>query len=148
MWPVGGAPGSNSRTGMVPVRGLWLGEHRRRVSVTLGDRSDDFLHSCVFLDNPLPKDTGPSGDAQTGMDGYQDWRLAAWVPSSERMDEKPDCFGHLPWFYSLILVLQTPVLPPTITDQIRLWELERDRLRFTEGEWLLLTQPAELAISP
>lgn len=29
---------------------------------------------------------------------------------------------------------QTPVLPPTITDQIRLWELERDRLRFSEGE--------------
>lgn len=29
---------------------------------------------------------------------------------------------------------QTPVLPPTITDQIRLWELERDRLQFTEGE--------------
>ncbi|XP_023250601.1 general transcription factor IIH subunit 4 [Seriola lalandi dorsalis] len=28
---------------------------------------------------------------------------------------------------------QTPVLPPTITDQIRLWELERDRLQFTEG---------------
>ncbi|NXS65434.1 TF2H4 factor, partial [Pandion haliaetus] len=28
---------------------------------------------------------------------------------------------------------QTPVLPPTITDQIRLWELERDRLRFSEG---------------
>lgn len=36
------------------------------------------------------------------------------------------------------LFLQTPVLPPTITDQIRLWELERDRLRFTEGAWLLL----------
>lgn len=36
------------------------------------------------------------------------------------------------------LPLQTPVLPPTITDQIRLWELERDRLRFTEGEWLLV----------
>lgn len=32
-----------------------------------------------------------------------------------------------------LLALQTPVLPPTITDQIRLWELERDRLRFTEG---------------
>uniref|UniRef100_A0A3Q2Z4P2 General transcription factor IIH subunit 4 n=1 Tax=Hippocampus comes TaxID=109280 RepID=A0A3Q2Z4P2_HIPCM len=31
------------------------------------------------------------------------------------------------------LALQTPVLPPTITDQIRLWELERDRLQFTEG---------------
>ncbi|MEQ2223054.1 General transcription factor IIH subunit 4 [Ilyodon furcidens] len=30
-------------------------------------------------------------------------------------------------------VFQTPVLPPTITDQIRLWELERDRLQFTEG---------------
>ncbi|XP_054151440.1 LOW QUALITY PROTEIN: general transcription factor IIH subunit 4-like, partial [Melozone crissalis] len=28
---------------------------------------------------------------------------------------------------------QSPVLPPTITDQIRLWELERDRLRFSEG---------------
>ncbi len=31
-------------------------------------------------------------------------------------------------------VLQTPILPPTITDQIRLWELEKDRLQFTEGE--------------
>ena len=27
----------------------------------------------------------------------------------------------------------TPVVPPGITDQIRLWELERDRLRFTDG---------------
>lgn len=36
--------------------------------------------------------------------------------------------------FILISVLQTPVLPPTITDQIRLWELERDRLQFTEGE--------------
>ncbi|XP_063095318.1 general transcription factor IIH subunit 4 isoform X4 [Cavia porcellus] len=33
-----------------------------------------------------------------------------------------------------VMLKQTPVLPPTITDQIRLWELERDRLRFTEGE--------------
>lgn len=40
--------------------------------------------------------------------------------------------------HSHCLPLQTPVLPPTITDQIRLWELERDRLRFTEGEWLLV----------
>lgn len=32
-----------------------------------------------------------------------------------------------------IMLSQTPVLPPTITDQIRLWELERDRLQFTEG---------------
>ncbi|XP_029022748.1 general transcription factor IIH subunit 4 [Betta splendens] len=32
-----------------------------------------------------------------------------------------------------VLLKQTPVLPPTITDQIRLWELERDRLKFTEG---------------
>uniref|UniRef100_A0A8C9YI02 General transcription factor IIH subunit 4 n=1 Tax=Sander lucioperca TaxID=283035 RepID=A0A8C9YI02_SANLU len=31
------------------------------------------------------------------------------------------------------VLLWTPVLPPTITDQIRLWELERDRLRFSEG---------------
>ncbi|XP_043940298.1 general transcription factor IIH subunit 4 [Protopterus annectens] len=32
-----------------------------------------------------------------------------------------------------VMLKQTPVLPPTITDQVRLWELERDRLRFTEG---------------
>ncbi|XP_061690347.1 general transcription factor IIH subunit 4 isoform X3 [Syngnathoides biaculeatus] len=32
-----------------------------------------------------------------------------------------------------IMLKQTPVLPPTVTDQIRLWELERDRLQFTEG---------------
>ncbi|KAM9823874.1 general transcription factor IIH subunit 4 [Neosynchiropus ocellatus] len=32
-----------------------------------------------------------------------------------------------------IMLQQKPVLPPTVTDQIRLWELERDRLQFTEG---------------
>uniref|UniRef100_A0A8C6Z801 General transcription factor IIH subunit 4 n=1 Tax=Nothoprocta perdicaria TaxID=30464 RepID=A0A8C6Z801_NOTPE len=32
-----------------------------------------------------------------------------------------------------VMAKQNPVLPPTITDQIRLWELERDRLRFSEG---------------
>uniref|UniRef100_A0AAQ5ZQB1 General transcription factor IIH subunit 4 n=1 Tax=Amphiprion ocellaris TaxID=80972 RepID=A0AAQ5ZQB1_AMPOC len=32
-----------------------------------------------------------------------------------------------------VMLAQTPVLPSTITDQIRLWELERDRLQFTEG---------------
>ncbi|KAJ3609324.1 hypothetical protein NHX12_023847 [Muraenolepis orangiensis] len=32
-----------------------------------------------------------------------------------------------------ITAQQTPVVPATITDQIRLWELERDRLQFTEG---------------
>ena len=32
-----------------------------------------------------------------------------------------------------VLTVQTPVIPPTITDQVRLWELERDRLTFTEG---------------
>uniref|UniRef100_A0A8C2WDZ6 General transcription factor IIH subunit 4 n=1 Tax=Cyclopterus lumpus TaxID=8103 RepID=A0A8C2WDZ6_CYCLU len=36
-----------------------------------------------------------------------------------------------------VMLKQTPVLPPTITDQIRLWELERDRLQFTEGKFLL-----------
>ncbi|XP_065419950.1 general transcription factor IIH subunit 4-like [Chrysemys picta bellii] len=29
--------------------------------------------------------------------------------------------------------VETPVLPQTITDQIRLWELEHDRLRFSNG---------------
>ncbi|XP_058475123.1 general transcription factor IIH subunit 4 [Solea solea] len=32
-----------------------------------------------------------------------------------------------------VMLKQTQVLPPTITDQIRLWELERDRLQFSEG---------------
>uniref|UniRef100_A0A8C7XQK7 General transcription factor IIH subunit 4 n=1 Tax=Oryzias sinensis TaxID=183150 RepID=A0A8C7XQK7_9TELE len=32
-----------------------------------------------------------------------------------------------------VMLKQSPALPPTITDQIRLWELERDRLQFTEG---------------
>ncbi|XP_039537183.1 general transcription factor IIH subunit 4 [Pimephales promelas] len=32
-----------------------------------------------------------------------------------------------------VMLKQTPILPPTITDQIRLWELEKDRLQFTEG---------------
>lgn len=41
-------------------------------------------------------------------------------------------------------VIQTPVLPPTITDQIRLWELERDRLQFTEGEHSYLSVCAGL----
>ncbi|XP_076454967.1 general transcription factor IIH subunit 4-like [Babylonia areolata] len=31
------------------------------------------------------------------------------------------------------MLKKTPVIPPTITDQIRLWELERDRLTFTDG---------------
>lgn len=28
---------------------------------------------------------------------------------------------------------EKPVLPPTITDQIRIWELERDRISYNEG---------------
>ncbi|XP_042202535.1 general transcription factor IIH subunit 4 [Callorhinchus milii] len=32
-----------------------------------------------------------------------------------------------------VMLKQTPILPTTITDQIKLWELERDRLRFSEG---------------
>ena len=28
---------------------------------------------------------------------------------------------------------QKPVLPPTVSDQIQLWELERDRFKFTDG---------------
>ena len=30
-------------------------------------------------------------------------------------------------------VFQSYILPPTITDQIRLWELERDRFKFNDG---------------
>ncbi|KAL5011470.1 hypothetical protein ScPMuIL_010021 [Solemya velum] len=31
------------------------------------------------------------------------------------------------------MLKKEPVLPPTVTDQIRLWELERDRFKFTDG---------------
>lgn len=31
------------------------------------------------------------------------------------------------------MLTSRPVLPPTIIDQIRLWEIERDRFTFTEG---------------
>ncbi|XP_052221725.1 general transcription factor IIH subunit 4-like isoform X3 [Dreissena polymorpha] len=31
------------------------------------------------------------------------------------------------------MVKQTPSLPPTIVDQVRLWELERDRFKFDDG---------------
>ncbi|KAK6196253.1 general transcription factor IIH subunit 4 [Patella vulgata] len=31
------------------------------------------------------------------------------------------------------MLATAPVLPPTITDQVRLWELERDRLKFDDG---------------
>lgn len=31
------------------------------------------------------------------------------------------------------MLKQKPVLPPTVVDQIRLWEIERDRFKFTEG---------------
>ncbi|ELK27922.1 General transcription factor IIH subunit 4 [Myotis davidii] len=42
-------------------------------------------------------------------------------------------FSEMLYRFPNMVVAQTPVLPPTITDQIRLWELERDRLLFTEG---------------
>lgn len=48
--------------------------------------------------------------------------------------------SHVHHFFSLTSQ-QTPVLPPTITDQIRLWELERDRLRFSEGEYVWKKDP-------
>ena len=31
------------------------------------------------------------------------------------------------------MLTRTPIIPPTITDQIKLWEMERDRLRYSEG---------------
>lgn len=31
------------------------------------------------------------------------------------------------------MMTRLPVIPPTISDQLRLWELERNRLRFSEG---------------
>lgn len=32
-----------------------------------------------------------------------------------------------------LYLLQTPVIPPTVSDQVRLWEMERDRLELSEG---------------
>ena len=31
------------------------------------------------------------------------------------------------------MLSNNPIIPPTITDQIKLWEMERERLRYTEG---------------
>ena len=31
------------------------------------------------------------------------------------------------------MLKETPVLPATVTDQIRLWQLERDRFKFSDG---------------
>ena len=31
------------------------------------------------------------------------------------------------------MMKETPVLPATVTDQIRLWQLERDRFKFSDG---------------
>ncbi|XP_041371329.1 general transcription factor IIH subunit 4-like [Gigantopelta aegis] len=31
------------------------------------------------------------------------------------------------------MLVKNPVLPPTISDQVRLWELERDRFKFSDG---------------
>eukprot|EP00112_Aurelia_sp_Birch-Aquarium-sp1_P019487 Seg4826.2 transcript_id=Seg4826.2/GoldUCD/mRNA.D3Y31 product="General transcription factor IIH subunit 4" protein_id=Seg4826.2/GoldUCD/D3Y31 len=32
-----------------------------------------------------------------------------------------------------VMLKRTPIIPPTITDQVKLWEMERERLQFTEG---------------
>lgn len=49
--------------------GSWRGKCKR-CCFRDRDCSDGFLRSCVFLDNPFPKDQGPSSDAQTGMGGW------------------------------------------------------------------------------
>jgi hypothetical protein len=109
----------------------------------------------VSLDNPFLKNKGSPSDAETGAERYRDaggWQPLA--PSDEMMEEKNgDPNPGNEWRVRVVwdsvpeplhppLPLQTPVLPPTITDQIRLWELERDRLRFTEGEWSLAIRRA------
>ena len=53
-----------------------------------------------------------------------------------RFQTKTDTFGRSPLFSLFLLfrvLFQTPIIPPTISDQIRLWELERSRMTFTEG---------------
>lgn len=39
-----------------------------------------------------------------------------------------------PWLF-----LQNPLLPVTVQDQIRLWELEKNRLQSQEGEYCFFT---------
>ena len=36
-------------------------------------------------------------------------------------------------FVYVCVCFQNPIIPPTITDQIRLWEIERNRLQFEDG---------------
>lgn len=85
--------------------------------------------SC--LDHPLSEDQSSSCNAETGTPTLPVAVTAGYNGSDEgcltfqgSTLSSPPC----------LLVCQTPVLPPTITDQIRLWELERDRLQFSEGE--------------
>nr|KAG5699839.1 hypothetical protein BaRGS_034613 [Batillaria attramentaria] len=53
--------------------------------------------------------------------------------STEGMSESQLRFlQHLREF-GLVYQRKTPVIPPTITDQVRLWELERARITFTDG---------------
>ena len=37
-----------------------------------------------------------------------------------------------------VLCAQSPVIPPTVSDQIRLWEMERDRLEISEGMYVCI----------
>ena len=43
-------------------------------------------------------------------------------------------------FWFLCHLSQNPVIPSTVSDQVRLWEQERDRLSFSDGKCNSLTQ--------
>ena len=34
----------------------------------------------------------------------------------------------------MVSPLQSPIIPSTVVDQINLWQMERDRLQFSDGE--------------
>lgn len=41
----------------------------------------------------------------------------------------------MPWLLAIVdsVCLQDPLLPPTVTDQIRLWENEKNRIQSSDG---------------
>jgi len=85
-----------------------------------------------YSDHPLSEDQSSPCHAHTGIKPNP---LSHVILMN--LGKLPGLLGLYTMCSSGMFVLQIPVLPSTITDQIRLWELERDRLQFTEGEHVL-----------
>ncbi|NXW67542.1 TF2H4 factor, partial [Hirundo rustica] len=105
--------------------GFVLVETNYRIYAYTGDPGDTWGHLGTHLGTP--GDTpGTAGDTP-GTDGD------TWDGWGQLGHPCHPIIHFLRTRAHPAMAKQTPVLPPTITDQIRLWELERDRLRFSDG---------------